>query len=261
MGIVRIGLIGCALLFALTTAKSREHLLVDGARGISFVSGLLARSTESPTRASQAASSSAPDHHLVGCPDSPTPGKRPADAPCAIVARTVFAALPKEPLVMRVETFETKAAADRMALASSAVIQAAGKIWLLTIDTQGKRSTGGSFVTEVGPLSEIATAANYELQVADADFSPAANSAISKAVHTHSGPEIWYVLTGAQCLETPKGAQRAAAGEGMFAPADTPMQLNIAGTTNREALFAIVHDASKPATTVSDWQPTGACQK
>jgi hypothetical protein len=47
----------------------------------------------------------------------------------------------------------------------------------------------------------------------------------------------------------------------MFASANTPMQLNITGTGNREALFAIVHDAAKPATAVSDWQPKGGCQK
>jgi hypothetical protein len=47
----------------------------------------------------------------------------------------------------------------------------------------------------------------------------------------------------------------------MFASANTPMQLNITGTGNRETLFAIVHDAAKPATAVSDWQPKGGCQK
>jgi len=114
---------------------------------------------------------------------------------------------------------------------------------------------------EIGPLPEIPVATSYELQVADADFGPAMNPAISKAVHTHSGPEIWYLFTGQQCLETPNGIQRAKAGEGMYTPAGTPMQLNITGTGNREALFAIVHDATKPATTVSDWQPKGDWQK
>jgi hypothetical protein len=51
-------------------------------------------------------------------------------------------------------------------------------------------------VAEIGPISDISTAASYELQVADADFGPAMNPAISKAIHTHSGPEIWYLLTG-----------------------------------------------------------------
>src|SRR6266436_3043416 len=34
------------------------------------------------------------DHHLVGCPDSATPGKRPAGAGCAIIAHKTFTALP-----------------------------------------------------------------------------------------------------------------------------------------------------------------------
>ena len=85
------------------------------------------------------------------------------------------------------------------------------------------------------------------------------NAMVSKAVHTHSGPEIWYLLTGEQCLEMPNGVIRAHAGESMVAPAETPMQLNITGTAKRDALFVIVHDAAKPATTVSDWTPKGSC--
>ncbi len=200
------------------------------------------------------------DHHLVGCPDSPTPGKRPPGAGCAIIAHKTFTALPKAPIVLRLENFPTTEAAQNSATPASAVVEAVGKVWLLTLGSQGERSKTGNFVTEIGPIPDIPIAASYELQVADADFGPAMNPAISKAVHTHSGPEIWYLLTGEQCLETPNGSQHAKAGEGMFAPANTPMQLNITGTGNREALFAIVHNAAKPATTISDWQPKGDCQ-
>jgi len=163
--------------------------------------------------------------------------------------------------VLRLENFPTIEAAQQSATPASTVVEAVGKVWLLTLASQGERSQFGTFVREIGPIPDIPTAASYELQIADADFGPAMNPAISKAVHTHSGPEIWYLLTGEQCLETPNGIQHAKAGEGMFAPANTPMQLNIAGTGNREALFAIVHDATKPATTMSDWQPSGNCQQ
>jgi mannose-6-phosphate isomerase-like protein (cupin superfamily) len=214
-----------------------------------------------PSQPQQQPAADTGGHHLVACPDSPNPGKRPAGSDCAFVARQTFATLPKEPIVLRVETFPTTGAAEDAATPASAVVQAAGKIWLLTLATQGERSQSGTFITEIGPISGIPSAPRYEMQVADADFGPAANAAISKAVHTHSGPEIWYLITGEQCLETPDGAHRAKAGEGMFAPTGVPMQLNITGSSNREALFAIVHDASKPATTVSEWQPKGLCQK
>jgi hypothetical protein len=41
------------------------------------------------------------------------------------------------------------------------------------------------------------------------------------------------------------------------------MKLNIIGSTNRDALFPVVHDSSKPWNTFADidWQPRGLCQK
>jgi quercetin dioxygenase-like cupin family protein len=97
------------------------------------------------------------------------------------------------------------------------------------------------------------------MQVAEADFGPDVNPALANAIHTHSGPEIWYLLTGEQCLETPGGVTRARAGEGMFVQAETPMQLRIVGPSKRDALFVIIHDAARPATTVSAWHPKGSC--
>jgi dienelactone hydrolase len=200
-------------------------------------------------------------HALVACDESPNDGMRPPNVPCAVIARKEFDAPPRGPAVLRFETFATTDAARRASTPSSAVVRAGGKVWLITLGTRGDRSRGGRFVTEIGPVPALAPAARYEMRVSDADFAPEQNAQISHAVHTHSGPEFWYVLTGAQCLETPAGTTRAAAGQGMFAPADTPMQLNISGRTKRDALFVIVHDAARPATTVSDWQPKGSCQQ
>jgi dienelactone hydrolase/mannose-6-phosphate isomerase-like protein (cupin superfamily) len=200
-------------------------------------------------------------HALVACDETPNDGVRPPNVPCAVIARTEFDSLPRGPAVLRFETFTTTEDARRASTASSAVVRAGGKVWLITFGTQGERSRGGHFVTEIGPVPALAAAARYEMRVSDADFAPEQNPQISRAVHTHSGPEFWYVLTGGQCLETTGGTTRAAAGQGMFAPADTPMQLNITGRTKRDALFVIVHDAARPATTVSNWQPKGSCQR
>ncbi len=73
------------------------------------------------------------DHHLVGCPDSPTPGKRPPGAGCAIIAHKTFTALPKAPIVLRLENFPTTEAAQNSATPASAVVEAVGKVWLLTL--------------------------------------------------------------------------------------------------------------------------------
>ena len=69
-------------------------------------------------------------------------------------------------------------------------------------------------------------------------------------------PAHWRTMS-----ELPDRAVRAHAGETMFAPADTPMKLNMLGPGKRDALFIIVHDSSKPTTTFLDWKPKGLCQK
>jgi quercetin dioxygenase-like cupin family protein len=110
-------------------------------------------------------------------------------------------------------------------------------------------------LNEIGPIPDVAPADCYVLDVAEAAFDFEMRPAVSRAVHTHPGPEIFYILTGEQRLETPDGAMRAGAGEGMVAPANTPTQLNITGSSKRDALFMIVHDRAKPWGMVSDWQP------
>ena len=200
-------------------------------------------------------------HALVPCGDSPTPGFRPPNRPCAVLVHRLFDSLPSGRLVLRLETFADSERALRASTQASAVVRADGRIWLLTLAPAGGRSPGGHFVTEIGPVPVIPKARRYEMRVAQADFGPEVNTAVSNAVHTHSGPELWYLFTGEQCLETPDGTTRARAGEGMVAPAETPMRLTIVGPSKRDALFVVIHDAVRPATTVSDWRPTGACRE
>ena len=197
------------------------------------------------------------EHGSVLCNESPTPGKRPANMDCAIIAKTKFSSMPAGPLVWRFENFVTKEAAQGVATAASVVVEAAGKVWLLTLASKGGRSKGGTFVAETDQLPPIPSGSSYEIVVHEADL----GSEAIVPVHTHSGPETWYLLTGEQCLELPDRAVRAHAGETMFAPADTPMKLNMIGPGKRDAFFIIVHDSSKPATTFLDWKPRGLCQK
>jgi mannose-6-phosphate isomerase-like protein (cupin superfamily) len=163
-----------------------------------------------------------------------------------------FTNLPKGILFLRLENFSTTKAAQQAATSASAVVDWAGKVWLITLGTKGKRSQGATFVAEIGPVPAVPPAASYVLDVNEADFGPDVKAAVARAVHTHPGPEIFYLLTGEQCLETPNGTTRARAGDGMVAPANTPMQLNIMGSSKRDAFFIIVHDSTKPRVTPSD---------
>jgi quercetin dioxygenase-like cupin family protein len=80
--------------------------------------------------------------------------------------------------------------------------------------------------------------------------------------HTHSGPEAWYTVAGETCLETPDGKQIGrVGGPPVIVPGGPPMHLTATGTEVRRALVLILHDASKPSTTLHhDWKPKGLCK-
>jgi hypothetical protein len=62
---------------------------------------------------------------------------------------------------LRLENFPTTEAAQSVATPVSAVVEAVGKIWLLTLATKGERSQAGIFVTEIGPIPDIPAAPSY----------------------------------------------------------------------------------------------------
>src|SRR5215472_16141181 len=196
------------------------------------------------------------EHGSVACIESPTPGKRPPSADCAILLQKKFSSLPPGPLVWRFENFPTVKAAQDASTPASVVVEAAGKVWLLTLAAKAGRSEGGTLVAETDLLPPIPPGPSYEIVVAESDLRPDANV----MTHKHSGPETWYLLSGEQCLELPDRAVRARVGETMSAPAETPMKLNIVGPGKRHALFLVIHDSSKPFNTFIDWNPKGLCQ-
>jgi len=206
-----------------------------------------------------------PSSRAVAQPTQDHPADHVLQAPGQLgghqLALKPFSTLPNGVLFLRLENFLTITAAQQAATPASAVVKWAGKVWLFTLGSAGQRSRGGTFVAEIGPIPDVPTAARYVLDVNEAEFGPDLKAQVARQVHTHPGPEIFYLLTGEQCLETPTGATRARAGQGMVAPADTPMQLNIMGGSKRDAFFVVVHDSTKPRVTPSDWQPKGTCEQ
>jgi quercetin dioxygenase-like cupin family protein len=115
---------------------------------------------------------------------------------------------------------------------------------------------GGEDIAVIGPL-QIPDAKTYTAVLSYAVMRPGDSS----RVHTHPGPEGWYVLAGAQCLETPAGATRAQAGETMTVEPNVPMELNVTGTSVRRAFALVIHDSAQGRGHPSDWTPSGACNR
>jgi quercetin dioxygenase-like cupin family protein len=176
---------------------------------------------------------------------------------CFILTANPVGPLDPETAFWHVESFPTRAAAERAKGPRAAVVEAFNKVWLLTIAKSGWKTPGATHVAEIGPLPVQAGTA-YTAQFMEAAFSPG----MKTRVHRHSGPEAWYTLSGETCLETPQGAMTGrAGGSNVIVPGGPPMELTATGTQTRRSLVLILHDSSQPATTLtSDWVPKGLCK-
>jgi hypothetical protein len=161
-----------------------------------------------------------------------------------VVEKTV-AELPDGPLFWQLETFPTLAAAEAAAGPTSLAAEVSGKVWLVTLGAKGAAGHGGTAVAEIGPVPEI-SASQYLLRLNRATGAPGAKTSI----HSHPGPEAFYVLAGRMTQRTPEGTIDLEAGEGTPGhEADTAMEVTSSGTVDLDQLVMFVVDASKPFST------------
>jgi quercetin dioxygenase-like cupin family protein len=187
------------------------------------------------------------------------PGERGPEFGCSVLAQLWVPSLPEAPLFWYIDAYPSRleAQADAAGSETSVVVTAHDQVWLLTVAPRDWRGDARRRVATVGPLP-VPLARSYRLMFLEGVFPPG----VTIFTHKHSGPEAWYVLDGAQCVETPGGVLRTGAGEGMVVPPDVPMSLRAVGTSPRRVLTLFVHDAHRPATVpVDDWKPTGLCER
>ena len=195
--------------------------------------------------------------HLSGvsCDDVPSSEKRP-DFGCFNVASEEGLRFPKRQVYWHIRTFANRAAADAAKSTTGIVVEEDGRVWLSEFGSRDLIVKGGQAVATVGPL-QLPPAKSFSAVLSYAVMRPGDRS----RVHTHPGPEGWYMIVGEQCLETPSGANRAKTGGTMTVPPNIPMQLNITGTEVRKSLVLVIHDSSQPRGTPSQWTPPGACRQ
>jgi quercetin dioxygenase-like cupin family protein len=182
-----------------------------------------------------------------------------ADPGCWIIANQPVGKLTKPQTFWHLDAYPTRALAEAAKGPHAAVVESLGRQWLLSIEDAGWRApAGGERIAEIGPLP-VTAGEGYTAQYMEAVFDPG----MTAPAHVHSGPEAWYTLTGETCLETPDGIQIGRAdGHYVIVPGGPPMHLTATGKEQRQALVLILHESTKPATTlVSDWTPKGLCKK
>ena len=76
----------------------------------------------------------------------------------------------------------------------------------------------------------------------------------SSPVHINSGPAVWYIVVGEQCVETQKAAHSFKAGKFFILAADQIHRVRVQSADMRGALVLVVHDSKRPASR----DPTGS---
>ncbi len=190
----------------------------------------------------------------VACVD--VPAERRPEFGCFNIATVTGLEFSQPSVYWHLHTFGTRKAAEAAKSATGIVVEEDGRVWLSEFGPRDTALRGGEAIAVVGPL-QLPVAKSYTAVLSYAVMRPGDSS----RVHTHPGPEGWYVLAGEQCLETPAGANRARAGETMTAPPNTPMELNVTGTALRRAFALVIHDSTQERGTPSAWKPSGACSR
>jgi quercetin dioxygenase-like cupin family protein len=189
----------------------------------------------------------------VACVDVP-PGEKRPEFGCFNVGVVTGLHFSQASVYWHLRTFPSRRAADAAKTATGIVVEEDGRVWLSEFGRRKIASSGGEVIAVVGPM-QLPAAKSYAAVLSYAVMRPGDNS----RVHTHPGPEGWYVIAGEQCLETPAGAIRARAGGTMTVRSTTPMELNVTGTTLRRAFALVIHDSAQQRGKPSDWKPSGAC--
>ena len=183
--------------------------------------------------------------------------ERTTEAGCYFVASEDLGKLPPTPLHWHLYNYPTRASAEAAKGPHGTVVESFGKVWLYTIAEAAWKPSGGERVAVIGPLP-ITPGKQYTARYMEALFPPG----MKGTPHRHSGPEAWYVLSGAQCLETPEGIIVARGGQSAVVREGPSMNIQGVGTETRRSVLLVLHDSSQHwITHVSDWKPKGLCPK
>jgi quercetin dioxygenase-like cupin family protein len=170
--------------------------------------------------------------------DSP---ERRGEEGCTILARRPLLGSLAKPVYWHIDGFDSLEAAEKAADPDGVAAEAHGSVWLMTVEAQTEEHHGERHAAWIGPPT-LPDADRYTMRVQSSLLLPGATT----PVHTHSGPEVFYVVDEEQCLETQEVGHRLGAGRAFVLPAGVVHRGRVTGSGRRRALALIVHDAARP---------------
>ena len=160
---------------------------------------------------------------------------------CRVIATKRLPSPMPSPVLWHIDEFQSMPAAQKAESPASIAVSAHGSVWLYSIEGDTSGHHGGKHRGVVGPIP-IQRDHAYDLVAISAYFLPGQAS----VVHTHNGPEAWWVLEGEQCLQTTRTTVRARAGQGAIVAEGDTMRMVGTGTGPRRVLALVLNDAAKP---------------
>lgn len=170
--------------------------------------------------------------------DSP---ERRGEEGCAILANRPLVGSLTKPAYWHIDRFDSLEAAKKAAGPNGVAAEAHSSVWLMTVEPQTEQHHGGAHVAWIGPLV-LPAAKGYSMRVMSSLLRPGTTT----PVHTHPGPEVFYVVAGEQCLETPKLGHHLGAGQSLVLPTGVIMRGRVTGSALRRSLALVLHDDAHP---------------
>ncbi|WP_426166926.1 cupin domain-containing protein [Sandarakinorhabdus sp. DWP1-3-1] len=178
--------------------------------------------------------------------DHDTPG-------CYATGRIEIAEAP-DALYWQIHEFPTMSAATAEAGRHrwATVTQAHSRTWLYVLGTPSEPITGGTRRATIGPLRMLPGPVTAHF--AEAIFPPG----MQTRVHSHPGPEAFYVVEGEQCMDSP-GDKRLIPAGGTYVVEGGP-HLQAAPKGRRNLVLILAPQGKPPLIPGGDWRPTGFCR-
>ena len=157
------------------------------------------------------------------------------------------------PLFWHIYEFADQASATREASRHrwAAAVVAHRRAWLYVLGSPDEAVGGGTRKAVVGPLRMPPGEVNARFM--EAIFPPGMRT----RVHSHAGPEAFYVVEGEQCMESPHDRRKLAAGSTYVIDSGPHVQ---AAPKGRRNLVLILAPTDAPwSVPRNDWTPSGFC--
>lgn len=168
--------------------------------------------------------------------------ERRGEEGCTILTNRPLVGSPTKTMYWHIDRFDSLESAMKAAGPNSVATEAHGFFWLLTVETKAEDHHGGEHIHQIGPF-ELSPADRYMMRVQSSLLKPGSTTPI----HTHSGPEVFYIVGGEQCIERSENSQRLGAGQTYIVPGNSVHRGRVLGSTARRALALILYDAAHPA--------------